>query len=85
MTVYHFRDLAMNLRLRIPAQNVKVLIVPQYKGLKIEDMLKWAEKYPQVAKALPSEPREILKLHRDYITNVIYTLVGEPFDLWVEE
>ena len=30
------------------------------------------------------EPREVLKLHRNYVSNVIYTLVGTPFQAWVE-
>ena len=34
--------------------------------------------------ALPSEERDVLKLHRDYISTVIYTLVGMPFVVWVE-
>ena len=34
--------------------------------------------------ALPSEPREVDKLLRQYVINVVYTLVGDPFRLWVE-
>jgi hypothetical protein len=33
---------------------------------------------------LPDEPREIEKLHRDYVSTVIYTIVGKPFSDWVE-
>ena len=47
-------------------------------------MLEFAQAYPEVAKALPSEPREILKLHRDYVSTIIYTLVGNPFSDWVK-
>ena len=36
-------------------------------------------------KAFPTEAREIDKLPRQYITNVIYTLVGKPFALWVDQ
>ena len=35
-------------------------------------------------KALPVEPREIDKLPRSYVANVIYTIVGERFKQWVE-
>ena len=56
---------------------------PQYDGLSIEEMLKFADKYNLVAQALPSEPREVLKLHRNYVSSVIYSLVGEPFAKWV--
>ena len=47
-------------------------------------MLNWAKPYENVTKALPIEPREVLKLHRDYLSTVIYTLVGKPFVMWVE-
>ena len=36
-------------------------------------------------KALPLEPREVEKLPRSYIANVIYTIVGDKFKVWVEK
>ena len=36
-------------------------------------------------KALPLEPREIDKLPRSYVANVIYTIVGDKFKAWVEK
>ena len=34
--------------------------------------------------ALPQERSEIDNLHRTYIANVIYTMVGEDFRNWVD-
>ena len=34
-------------------------------------------------KALPLAPKEVQKLPRAYLANVIYTLVGKPFADWV--
>ena len=85
MTIFHLRDLANNARTRISCDDIKVYQAPQYKGLKIEDMLQFAAAYPDVAAALPEEPREILKLHRDYVSTIIYTLVGRPFHTWVQQ
>jgi hypothetical protein len=85
MTIYHLRDLANGTRTRIHCDDVKVFQAPHYKGLAIEHMLEFATRYPAVAKALPEEHREILKLHRDYVSTVIYTIVGKPFVTWVEE
>ena len=31
------------------------------------------------------ESKEIAKLPRQYIANVIYTLVGKPFRIWADE
>ena len=36
-------------------------------------------------KALPAVVKETLKLPREYIGNVIATIVGEPFYEWVDE
>ena len=42
-------------------------------------MLKYAKRYPEVYQALPAVESEIQVLHRQYIANLIYTLVGDPF------
>ena len=41
--------------------------------------------YPEVMRALPSVSKEVKKLPRNYIANVIYTIVGEKFNDWVQE
>ena len=46
-------------------------------------MLLFASDYPNVMRALPIEA-EIKKLSRQYLANVIYTLVGEKFQYWVD-
>ena len=84
MTVWHMRDLMSGERLRIKESEVKTLTVPFFEGLKIEKFLEFAAGYPQVMKALPILERERLSLPRDYIANVIYTLVGDVFKVWIE-
>ena len=34
--------------------------------------------------ALPAEPREVEKLLRQYIINLVYTIVGDRFKEWVD-
>ena len=34
--------------------------------------------------ALPEPKKEILKLPRAYLCNVLYTMLGEPFSEWVK-
>ena len=77
--VYHLRDLSSGKRRKITCDDVRVYQAPQYHGLKITDMLQFAQPYQEVAEALPLEPREVEKLHRDYVSTVIYTIVGQPF------
>jgi len=84
VTIFHLRDLAGDKRKKILAQDVKKIFIPQYEGLTIEKMLFHARNYPQVMKCLPADQKEISKLPREYIGNVIYTCVGKPFRDWVD-
>jgi hypothetical protein len=68
----------------IKSKEIKSLGVPLYEGLSTNDILKYAENNKEVQRALPSEPREIDKLLRQYVINVVYTIVGDPFRQWVE-
>ena len=65
----------------IKCDQVKVIQLPYYDGLCIEDILKFAKeaKNGQSLLALPEVEKEVLKLPRAYIANVIYTIVGEEF------
>ena len=47
-------------------------------------MLYHAKNWDGVKMALPIETREIEKLPRAYLANVIYTVVGDPFKEWVD-
>ena len=85
VTVFHLRDLASGKRHIIKADKVKTIHVPHFEGLTLDTMLYHAKKNMQVMKALPIEAREIDKLPRQYISNVIYTIVGDKFKDWVEE
>ena len=51
------------------------------------EMLEWAEQHEKgkAMEALPITDKERLKLPRSYIINVIFTLVGKPFQEWAEK
>ena len=51
--------------------------------VKVETMLDFAQLHPQVLEHLPIA-KEIKKLSRAYLGNVIYTIVGKPFKDWVD-
>ena len=59
--------------------------MPHFDGLTLDTMMYHAKKNVHVMRALPSEPREIDKLPHLYISNVIYTIVGDKFKEWVEK
>ena len=79
MTIWHLRDLASNKRKRIKADDMKHIEVPHFEGLSIENMLEYAAQFTEVMRALPIVRKEILKLPRSYVANLIYTIIGEPF------
>lgn len=56
--------------------------VPQYKGLTIDSILEYGRKVEKVRHYLPDD-RDIVKLPRQWIVNVIYSIVGDEFRTWV--
>lgn len=78
------RDIVSGRRTLIKGQDVQHISVPQYEQLTIQDMLTYAKAHPAVLRALPEVEKEILKLPRAYIANVIHTIVGETFRAWVK-
>ena len=86
VTIFHMRDLVSGKRTMILTQNVKTISVPFFEGLSIEFMITWAKGRPEkVMDALPMVKREVDKLPRAYIANVIYTLTGAAFVQWIEK
>ena len=83
VTVWHLRDIQSGTKKRISSDQAKHINVPQFEGLSIKDMQAFATAYPQLARYFPIE-KEMEKLPRQYIANVIYTIVGNPFAKWVE-
>ena len=55
-----------------------------YKGLTIDNILAEGKKNPQVSSYLPDD-KDIHRLPRQWLANVIYTLVGDDFGAWVTQ
>ncbi len=84
VTVWHLRDLAMGTKKMIKCEDVRVIDVPQFEGLAIKDIFGFASNSVEVEMALPPA-KEIGKLCRGYLANVVYTVMGEPFRQWVQQ
>ena len=87
VTIYHLRDLVSNRRKIVKCEDVKVLQVPHFEHLSIEDMHEFASSHNGGAAmlALPESRKEVLRLPRAYIANVIYSETGEPFLEWMKQ
>jgi len=60
--------------------------MPHYENITITKIVNWAQEIEEgkVLDYLPITEKEILKLPRAYTGNVIYTVLGKPFDDWVQ-
>ena len=68
----------------IKSKNVKIIAVPQYEGLALKDISQFcALNHPEVGDYLPDQ-QEIHKAPKDWICNVIFSVVGSPFTDWVK-
>jgi len=87
VTIYHLRELADGKRRKIKCNDVKVIQLPYYDGLSIQDILEYATGYDngKAMEALPIVQKEILKLPRAYIANVCHTIIGDPFQAWANK
>ena len=68
----------------IKSDQVKHLSIPHFQGLAVKDMLLYARNYNEVMNSLPID-KEIHKLTRQYVANVIYTIKGDHFSQWVDQ
>lgn len=55
-----------------------------YTGLTVEAILEFGRQTASVGLHLPDE-RDISRLPRQWIVNVVYSLVGDPFRQWISE
>ena len=77
-------DLAAGRKRKLKEASIRNITIPHFEGLKMETMLEYAESRQNVMDALPAVKREREKLPRQYLANVIYTIVGDPFKQWVQ-
>ena len=63
---------------------VKHIFAPQYENLSIEKVLEFAQEHAEVWDYLPAR-KDCYRLSRQFLLNVMHTIVGEPFVDWVQE
>ena len=73
-----------NFSLVIKQVACRVIDLPHYNGLTTENLLNIRGDYPQLSEYFPEE-RDLPKIPRAWLANVIYTIVGDQFNQWVQE
>ena len=81
VTIYFLKALITGSKKFIHTDKVQYLSVPQYDGLGIKEFLCEAGKYPATEQYFP-DADDLRRLPRQWVINVIYTLVGKPFADW---
>lgn len=87
VTIFHLKELVGNQRTLIKCSEVQHVTLPFFEGLFFEDLYKFAQEYNGgiIMRALPSVEKEIKKLPREYLGNVIQTIAKEDFTAWVKQ
>ena len=73
----------MNFCLVIKCDRVSYIFCPQYEGLSLDCIHKQAALYKEVWPYFP-DSKDIPKLPRQWVVNVVNTIVGQPFSDWVK-
>ena len=77
-------DLLTLLSRYIKDTGIKHIFAPQYETLTVEKILEFAQEHAQVWDYLPAR-KDCYRLSRQFLLNVLHTIVGEPFARWVNE
>ena len=82
VTIYFLKDIAARKKAYIRNEDIQTVYVPQYEGLYLKDIAEFATQYPIIASYMPDEP-DLPKTPKQWIINVAYTIIGQPFADWV--
>ena len=66
------------------AKNLKHLTVPYYEGLAVKDILEKIGMRENFRLYMPIV-KEVFRLPRQFIINVAFSIIGDPFKEWVTE
>lgn len=79
------KDIIANKKISIKADEMKYLYAPQYETITIAKIFQEINKtWPEVLKYMP-DFRDQGKLPKQYVINACFTIVGAPFQIWVNE
>lgn len=65
--------------------SVRHIYVPHYEGLALKDIFETYGNLEVVCDHFPDDPKEIRRLPKQFIVNVLATIIGTDFDQWIKE
>ena len=75
-TIYFLKSIVSRQKSYLHNDDVKVIHVPQYKGLSIEKVLQFVSNKPRIDQYLPDHP-DIEKVPKQWIVNVCAAVLGD--------
>jgi hypothetical protein len=83
--VYFLRELMGNKKKRLRTTQIRTIHVPQYEGLGIKEIRQFLDqKHPEVYAYLPEPNLELPKTPKQWVCNVVATILQEEFTKWVK-
>ena len=59
--------------------------VPHYEGPSVDDILAYLQNHEVFWRYVPELHKEVIKLPKQWVVNIAWTVVGKPFGEWVRE
>ena len=69
----------------VSQDRVRHISVPQYQQLSIQKMLQFLVQFDEMHNYMPSEPRELNKLPRDWVVCIAASVVGDQFYEFIKQ
>jgi hypothetical protein len=83
--VYFLRELMSLKKKRLHTTQIRTIHVPQYEGLGIKEIRQFLDEvHPEVYDYLPEPDIELPKTPKQYVVNVVATILKEEFSKWVK-
>ena len=86
VTIYFLKDLMAGRKKMISTKMVKTIHIPQYEGLGVKEILRFLDdNHPNIFIYLPEREIELPKTPKQWIGNVISSMLGDRFNSWVQQ
>lgn len=85
ITIYFLKELMSRKKKMLRTTQIRTMHVPQYEGLGIKEIRQFLdENHPEVYAYLPEPSLELPKTPKQWIINVVATILQDEFSKWVK-
>ena len=85
LLVYFLKELLGGKKKMLTTAKIRTIHVPQYEGLGIKEIRQFLDdEHPEVYEYLPEPNLELPKTPKQWVVNVVATILQDVFDKWVK-